>query len=65
MSFWWCRRHERVEEDGSQCGARHVLGPYGSRADAQDHAAIAEARTDAWDEADRRWQQWGDDDDQR
>lgn len=62
MSFWWCQRHERVEEDGQQCGAGRVLGPYPSREAAREHTALAEARTEAWDEADRRWDEWGDED---
>ena len=60
--FYWCRKHERVESD-EHCGASQILGPYPTETAARDHAAIAAARNDAWDDADDAWDRWDGGDD--
>ena len=55
--FYWCRKHERVESE-QHCGASQILGPYPTEAAARDHAGIAAARNEAWDDADDAWDRW-------
>jgi hypothetical protein len=38
----------------------HVLGPYATRGEAENRKATSEARNEAWDDADERWEE-GDD----
>ena len=52
--WWWCRTHSRPEQ-GSGCAHTDRMGPYVSRAEAEDWKARAQANTEAWDEADREW----------
>lgn len=60
--FFWCRKHQRVEE-GVPCGASQILGPYPTAEAARDHVDIAEARNEAWDAADEEWESWPDEGD--
>ena len=39
----------------------HVLGPYPTKGQAENWKATKDARNDAWDEDDERWNQSGDD----
>ena len=48
--WFWCFTHQKAEPEGEQCRADDRLGPYASRAEAEDWRAKVEARNDAWDE---------------
>ena len=53
--YWWCLVHRCVEGDRG-CGHKDRLGPYATRAQAQEALSAARDRSDAWDEADQRWE---------
>jgi len=53
--YYWCTRHHRVETQADICPAMYVLGPYGSKADAENALQSVQERNEAWDEEDRRW----------
>ncbi|MTK05156.1 hypothetical protein FF096_24640 [Micromonospora sp. CP22] len=53
--YYWCTRHHRVETGADVCPARHVLGPYGSAADAENALQQVRERNEAWEAEDARW----------
>ena len=53
--FWWCRDHERVEDDSTTCRAKDRYGPYESPAAARDWMSRFEQREDDWEEQDEAW----------
>ncbi len=58
--FWYNIRTGAVETDVDRSRMEDLMGPYPTREAAQDALAAAKARTEAWDDEDRRWN--GDDD---
>ncbi len=52
--WYFCLKHQQVEQDGG-CRSVDRLGPYDSRDAAAEALEIARQRTEAHDEADRRW----------
>ena len=56
--WWWCRTHEQVEQ-GPGCARKDRMGPYASRAEAEDWRATAQQRTAAWDDEDEEWRDAG------
>ena len=56
----WCLHHQAAEPAAQVCQAAERLGPYRSKAEAEDWRSKVEARNEAWDEADRQWE--GEDD---
>ena len=54
--WYWCLDHERAEPANEACGAAQRLGPYGSEEEAIHWRDRVEARNEAWDEEDRRWE---------
>jgi hypothetical protein len=36
----------------------HMLGPYGTKGEAQNWKNTVESRNDAWDDEDERWNSW-------
>ena len=55
MEQWfWCLRHEQAEQ-GAGCRAEDRLGPYESKAAAENYADRVAERNERWDEQDRRW----------
>jgi hypothetical protein len=52
--FWFNPKTGEVEE-GKQSPWSERMGPYPTREAAQEALERAEARTEAWDEEDRRW----------
>ncbi len=60
-SWWWCRRHGRVEAAGTTCPPEDRLGPYESEAAARNWRDRVESRNEQWDAEDRAWS-GGDDD---
>ncbi len=61
--FWFNTRTGRVEE-GRISDWSGVLGPYPTREAAARALETARARSDAWDQADREWEEPQDGDDE-
>jgi hypothetical protein len=40
-----------------------MLGPYGTKGEAENWKATAESRNEAWDDEDERWNNWDQPDD--
>jgi hypothetical protein len=59
--FWFNLRTREVQTDDDKGQARDLLGPYPTAEAARNALAGAAERTEAWDEADRRWRD-GDED---
>ncbi|GIL29964.1 hypothetical protein [Actinocatenispora comari] len=53
--FYWCLRHQRVEDDATKCPARFLLGPFETRQAAADALQQVHERNDEWDAEDARW----------
>lgn len=53
-SWYFCLKHQTVEADGG-CRSANRLGPYSDRETAAQALELAHERTEAADEADRRW----------
>ena len=51
--FWFDTRNGQVDE-GHRAPAAHLMGPYPTRQAAERALESARARTEAWDEEDRR-----------
>ena len=49
----------QVEPAEGKSAAKDVLGPYATRAEAEQALERARARTEDWDEEDRRWDDGG------
>lgn len=56
QQWYWCLTHERPEPEGSQDSAGEVLGPYPSEQAARNWKQTNEARNQAWEEEDKRWE---------
>ena len=54
--WYWCLAHKRAEPADVACGAEQRLGPYESEQEAVRWRERVEARNEAWDEEDRRWE---------
>lgn len=52
--WYWSLRNSRVEGPDGDAND-HRLGPYDTRAEAEQALATARQRTEAWDDEDRRW----------
>ncbi|ASU80895.1 hypothetical protein CDG81_06675 [Actinopolyspora erythraea] len=55
-SWYFCLKHRRVEAPGEACRSLNRLGPYPDRVTAEHALELARQRTEAADEADRRWE---------
>lgn len=53
--WWWDLGAGRAVRDDERGPDRDVLGPYPSKAAAEDWRAGRDAREDAWEEEDERW----------
>lgn len=58
--YWDLERKTAVTADERGPGD-HTLGPYRTKGEAENWKATAEARNDAWDEADEEWETQGED----
>ncbi len=54
MKYWYNLVTRQVEEDLSHSRKKDLLGPYPTRQAAEAALLTAAARTEAWDEEDRR-----------
>ncbi len=53
--FWFNTRTGQVESDADKSQSKDLLGPYATREEASQALSTARARTEAWDEQDKRW----------
>ena len=53
--YYWCLRHQRVEDETTKCPARFLLGPYESEQAAADALQQVHERNEEWDAEDARW----------
>lgn len=63
MTYWFNLRTRQVEEHNDPLRARgaDLMGPYDTRADAEQALETARNRTEAWDEEDRKEEEWEED----
>lgn len=62
-SEWYWDLKLEIAVPASERGASdHVLGPYGSKHEAENWKSIAEERNEHWDEDDEAWEHAGEDD---
>ncbi len=54
--FWFNTKTREVEE-GKRSSWENLMGPYGSRAEAEQALAKAAQRTKDWDEDDKEWRE--------
>lgn len=52
--WYFCTKHNTVEH-GDVCRAKDRLGPYPDRETAANALEIAKKRTEAWDKAEKDW----------
>ena len=57
--WYWCMDHKRVEAASGACPPDRCMGPYETQDEAAHWKRTVEARNEAWDQEDRRWE--GDD----
>lgn len=59
---WYFDLERGIAVPASERGhADHMLGPYRTRGEAENWKATVEARNEAWDEADKEWDEGADD----
>jgi len=58
QEYWFNTQTGQVEE-GRQSSWSHLLGPYGTRAEAQHALDTARLRSEAWDREDEEWRNAG------
>lgn len=57
MQYWFNIQTRQVESDDEKSPGAEVMGPYATRDEAGRALETAAARTEAWDEEDRRWEE--------
>lgn len=55
MAFWYNISTGQVEEDGQTDPKADLMGPYPTRAAAEQALQTAAEKTEKWDEEDREW----------
>ena len=55
-SFYFNTRTNQVEELADKSQSKDLLGPYGSRDEAERAVQTAHERTEQWDKEDREWE---------
>ena len=60
MAYWFNIQSGQVESDENRSKGADVMGPYASEAEATNALSTARAKTQEWDEQDRREQEWPD-----
>jgi hypothetical protein len=61
--WYWDLHHKRAVPASERGPGTEVLGPYSSRAEAENWHAKVEERNEGWEEADEAWEHAGEDDD--
>jgi hypothetical protein len=55
--WYWDLRAGRAVPAAERGPSDHVLGPYPTKAEAEDWRRTVEARNEAWDDDDERWRE--------
>lgn len=58
MAYWFNIKTNEVETDDNRSQNADVMGPYDTEAEAAGALATAQAKTEAWDEQDRKDRAW-------
>ena len=58
-SFMVCEAETRQVEEGHQSDWRNLMGPYGTREEAENALSSARERTEKWDAEERADREWG------
>ena len=58
MAYWYNVDTKQVESDDTRSQNAEVMGPYETEAEAAGALATARAKTEAWDEQDRKDKEW-------
>ena len=53
--YYWCLRHNRVEQAPNACPEKYRLGPFKTAAEAERALDKVEERNEVWDAEDARW----------
>jgi hypothetical protein len=61
--YWDLERGRAVPAD-ERGHADHMLGPYRTKAEAENWKATVASRNEAWDEQDEEWNRWRDEGDE-
>ncbi|MCJ8505851.1 SPOR domain-containing protein [Kocuria flava] len=57
MSEYWFNLYTKQVEEGPQSDYRKLLGPYGTRQEAENALRLAAERTRRWDEEDEAYRE--------
>ena len=55
MAYWFNVNTGAVEDDADKSPVDRLMGPYDSRADAEQALAHAKENTERWDAEDKEW----------
>ncbi len=50
--WWYCLKHNRVEDSGTSCPGKDLLGPYPTREEAARALEKVQERNKQWDDQD-------------
>jgi len=59
MAYWFNVNTGAVEDDAHKSPVDRLMGPYDSRADAEQALSLAKQNTDRWDAEDKEWDESG------
>jgi hypothetical protein len=62
--WYYDLRRKAAVPAGERGPGDHMLGPYATKGEAENWKQTSEARNEAWDDADERWDKAGQPDDQ-
>lgn len=57
MAYWYNVSSGQVETDDNKGQGENLMGPYPSEAEAANALQTARERTEAWDAADKEWEE--------
>jgi hypothetical protein len=57
MAYWYNVSSGQVETDDNKSQGADLMGPYPSEAEAANALQTARERTEAWDAADKEWEE--------
>ncbi len=57
MAYWYNVSSGQVETEDNKSQGENLMGPYSSEAEAANALQAARERTEAWDAADKEWEE--------
>ena len=57
MAYWYNVSSGQVETEDNKSQGENLMGPYASEAEAANALQTARERTEAWDAADKEWEE--------